>query len=131
LSQCVHGRPPPAPPAKATPAPRQPAKPRARAGVAVKQTVAPRRTPQKEFRPFILGILQESGGRQETEKLFTELERRMEPVLRAADHEQVNQGEVRWRYAARLERKAMLDDGLMLPARPGVWELSAKGLETP
>jgi hypothetical protein len=49
-------------------------------------------------------------------------------VLRPADHETVNQGELRWRYAARLERKAMLDDGLIAaPRQPGVWELTDLG----
>ena len=36
-----------------------------------------------------------------------------------------------WRYAARLERKAMLDDGLIMPPRqPGVWELTELGRST-
>ena len=62
---------------------------------------------------------------------MTELVERMEGVLREADHETVNQGELRWRYAARLERKAMMDDGLMQPAEPGMWQLSPAGLTTP
>ena len=88
----------------------------------------PRRTPQREFRPHILAALQASGGRAEMEDVMAEIARRMEDVLRPADHETVNQGELRWRYAARLERKAMLDDGLVAPPRqPGVWELTDLG----
>jgi hypothetical protein len=78
-----------------------------------------------------LATLQESGGRADVEDVMAELARRMEPVLRPADHETVNQGELRWRYAARLERKAMLDEGLIMPPRqPGVWELTELGRTT-
>jgi hypothetical protein len=88
----------------------------------------PRRTPQRDFRRYILAALQERGGRADIEDLMGDLVERMEPVLRDADHEKVNQGELRWRYAARLERKAMLDDGLiMAPRQPGVWELTDLG----
>jgi hypothetical protein len=140
LSTCVHGqpKPPPAePPAKAAPRKATPqtttARTTARSSAAKApatsvRSAPPRRTPQREFRPHILAALQESGGRAEVEDLMSEIARRMEPVLRPADHETVNQGEVRWRYAARLERKAMLDDGLMAPPRqPGVWELTDQG----
>ncbi|MFC4783551.1 hypothetical protein ACT8ZV_03695 [Nocardioides sp. MAHUQ-72] len=131
LSQCVHGQPPPPPPEKkAAPVRRaKPATSRAKAAPAVSVTSKPpRRTPQREFRRFILAALQDNGGRAEMEDVMAELERRMEPVLRPADHETVNQGEIRWRYAARLERKAMLDEGLIQPPRqPGVWELTDLG----
>lgn len=142
LSTCVHGQPKPPPTEKPPPgtasrgtasrstAPRK-ATTRKSAEKGPPTTVRsapPRRTPQREFRPHILAALQECGGRAEVEDLMSELARRMEPVLRPADHETVNQGELRWRYAARLERKAMLDDGLMAPPRqPGVWELTDQG----
>lgn len=129
LSQCVHGQPPPPPPEKKAPVKK--AAPRATRARATGTSVAkapPRRTPQREFRSYILAALQESGGRAEVEDVMAELARRMETVLRPADHETVNQGELRWRYAARLERKAMLDEGLILPPRqPGVWELTDLG----
>ncbi|WP_372728652.1 hypothetical protein [Nocardioides sp.] len=127
LSMCVHGQ----PKRVATPASATPAKPRPKPAV----TKAPakktwtRRTPQAEFRPHLLAILREHGGSSEVEDLMTELVVRMEGVLREADHETVNQGELRWRYAARLERKAMIDDGLMQPAQqPGIWQLTEQGL---
>jgi len=129
LSQCVHGQPPPPPPEKRAPVKK--AAPRAARARAAGTSVAkapPRRTPQREFRSYILAALQDSGGRAEVEDVMAEIARRMETVLRPADHETVNQGELRWRYAARLERKAMLDDGLILPPRqPGVWELTDLG----
>ena len=145
LSQCVHGRPPTPPPDKPAPkraAPKTTRAPRSSAprAAAERATPAPstrtsvssrppRRTPQREFRRHILGALQDSGGRAAQDDVMAEVARRMEDVLRPADHETVNQGELRWRYAARLERRAMQDEGLMLPPRqPGVWELSDSGL---
>ena len=138
LSQCVHGNPPSPPPERTTArkAPARKAAPRAttsrstaKAAPAVSvSSTPPRRTPQREFRPHILAALQASGGRADMEDVMVEIARSMEGVLRPADHETVNQGEVRWRYAARLERKAMLDDGLVAPPRePGVWELTDLG----
>ena len=138
LSQCVHGNPPSPPPERTATrkAPAKKAAPRAttsrstaKAAPAVSvSSTPPRRTPQREFRPHILAALQASGGRADMEDVMVEIARSMEGVLRPADHETVNQGEVRWRYAARLERKAMLDDGLVAPPRePGVWELTDLG----
>ncbi|NYD43166.1 hypothetical protein [Nocardioides panaciterrulae] len=143
LSQCVHGRPPTPPAEKPAPAAartttrtsRTTSRTTTRAasptatGRATVSSRPPRRTPQREFRRHILGALQDSGGRADVEDLMAEVARRMEEVLRPADHETVNQGELRWRYAARLERRAMQDEGLMVPpSRPGLWELSDAGL---
>jgi hypothetical protein len=139
LSQCVHGQPPPPPPEKkAAPAPRARRTSASTSTTRTSSTPAvsvsskpPRRTPQRDFRRYILAALQERDGRADIEDLMADLVERMEPVLRDADHETVNQGEVRWRYAARLERKAMLDDGLiMAPREPGVWELTDLGRAT-
>lgn len=128
LSTCVHGQPPPPPVAKKAPAPRRTTSAKTVPGTATTWT---RRTPQATFRPYLLGILQDHGGSREMEALMGDLVSRMDGVLREADHELVNQGELRWRYAARLERKAMVDDGLMLPPQqPGVWQLSPEGLAT-
>ena len=144
LSQCVHGN-PPAPPAEKKAAPRstggrttstgtraRPARAASTPAPATRTTVSskpPRRTPQREFRRHILAALQDAGGRADVEDVMAEVARRMEDVLRPADHETVNQGELRWRYAARLERRAMQDEGLMVPPRrPGLWELSENGL---
>jgi len=86
-----------------------------------------RRTGQEVFRPHILQILREYGGRLDAEDLLTELESRMDVVLLERDREMSPQGEVRWRTTARAERKAMIDEGLVV-AQPGVWELTEKGL---
>ena len=110
-AHCVHGMPPPPPEEpKKKPAPRA-AKPRvakaasgtstsSASGVSVRRT-GTIRTPQREFR---------------------------QPILREGDYETVERGEPRWRKAARFERKAMVDDGLLMPLQtPGVWTLTPHG----
>jgi hypothetical protein len=145
LATCVHGQPPPPPPppkpVRAT-KPRRAAAPKAVAsptagpprlkrGVAVTGG-ARKRTPQTEFKPYIVELLQEAGGEQHIDDLFAELEARMEPMLLPGDYETMPpQNEVRWRYNARWARKALVDDGLLLPpSRPGVWQLTSDGHAT-
>lgn len=137
-AQCVHGMPapPPAEPRK-KPAPRA-TKPRAAkttssgaassaSRVSVRHT-GTSRTPQREFRQPILEVLAANGGEHPMDEVLVEVERRMEPVLREGDYETVERGEPRWRKAARFERKAMVDDGLLMPLQsPGVWTLSPHG----
>ncbi|MEE3922082.1 hypothetical protein V2I01_38760 [Micromonospora sp. BRA006-A] len=61
------------------------------------------------------------------DKVLAELERRMEHVFLDGDYGVVDGDEVRWRNAARWERKAMVDDGLIKrTAHRGVWELTRK-----
>ena len=43
------------------------------------------------------------------------------------DRQKAPTGEVRWHTAARAERKAMIDEGLIVPAQPGVWQLTERG----
>jgi hypothetical protein len=145
LATCVHGQPPP-PPRVAAP-PRQPAA-RRRATPAARATPASpaggqhrlkrgvalsggarKRTPQAEFKPYIVELLQAAGGEQHIDDLFEELEVRMEPILLPGDYETMPpQNEVRWRYNARWARKALVDEGLLMaPRRPGFWELTAAG----
>jgi hypothetical protein len=86
-------------------------------------------TAQREFRPYIIEILQQNGGRQEIHKLLLELERRMEPRFLGGDYRLLTDGEVRWRNAARWERKEMVEDGLLKPnSDRGVWELTGIGM---
>ena len=117
-----------APRVRATPAPVVTGPPR------LKRAVAPtggarKRTPQTEFKPYIVELLQEAGGEQHVDDLFEALEQRMEPILLPGDYETMPpQNEVRWRYNARWARKALVDDGLLMPPRlPGVWELTPEG----
>lgn len=125
-SQCIHGQPPPAPkPATAAPArPRK--KPAAKSrtpGVAT--TSAQRRwSPPEVFRPLILAVLEDAGGALEADDLFAELESLAEDRLLAGDREKTPQGELRWRYAARRARQALIDEGVMTKGKPGVWQLA-------
>ncbi|MGZ4446265.1 MAG: hypothetical protein ACXVEC_06245 [Nocardioides sp.] len=136
LSTCVHGMPKP-PPVEEKPkaAPRAARTPRAAASTTTRSTpgltvrqVGAKRTPQREFRPYILEALVEAGGRAPADLVLGAVEQLMADVLRDGDREPTPAGEVRWRSAARFERKAMLDDGLLLPVvETGVWELSPEG----
>ncbi|MCW2766831.1 MAG: hypothetical protein JWO11_2790 [Nocardioides sp.] len=142
LATCVHGQPPPPPPVVQQATPRRTAAPRARATPApavqgpprLKRAVAltngtRKRTPQTEFKPYIVELLQRAGGEQHVDDLFAELEVRMEAILLPGDYETMPpQDEVRWRYNARWARKALVDEGLLMPPRrPGVWELTPAG----
>jgi len=132
LSQCIHGRPPPVPQpvVKATP------KPRKRAATTTRSTTAPARvvnrrwTPPEVFKPLILSVLEQAGGELDADDLFLELEIAAEDRLLPGDNETTPEGELRWRYAARRARIALIDEGLMTKARPGVWQLARPGRES-
>ena len=125
-SQCPHGRPPPPPPIKATPAPRprKRAAPKPRAAATPPPTVTRRWTPPEVFKPLILTVLEQAGGELEADEVFVALEALAQDHLRPADTETTPDGELRWRYAARRARVALIDEGLMTKSRPGVWELA-------
>jgi hypothetical protein len=44
--------------------------------------------------------------------------------LLPGDREETPSGELRWRYAARRARMALIEEGLMTKGRPGVWQLA-------
>lgn len=130
LNTCVHGM-PKAPPEPA-PSPRAPrsrsAAPRT---TTVRTTTTAARPPsrvtdQSAFRPHIVRILKQEGS-LETEDMLLELEMAMEDELRERDRQPTPTGEVRWHQSARMERKAMIDAGLMAGGKPGVWELTDAG----
>lgn len=121
-SQCIHGMPAPAPAPAKKAAPKPAAKPRTPRVAA--QPVNRRWTPPEVFKPLILEVLQEAGGQLEADEALLELEIRTEDLLLAGDHEKTPQGELRWRYAARRARAALIDEGLMTKSRPGLWQLA-------
>jgi hypothetical protein len=127
-SQCIHGQPPPPPKAAPTrTAPRAPRAPRTttRTATAPPARSLPRRwTPPEVFKPVIVAVLQEAGGELEQDDVFAQLEERMAERLTAADHETTPEGELRWRYAARRARQALIAEGEMTKGRPGVWSLA-------
>jgi hypothetical protein len=87
------------------------------------------RTEQAVFRGHIGRLLQEQGPLETAEALEL-LGEVMAEVLRDRDRATSPTGEIRWHTAARAERKAMMDDGLIVPAQPGVWELTDLGRGT-
>ncbi len=131
-SQCIHGQPPPSPPAKPTtvpkatrtPKPKKRAPARASGPDKPEKPVTRRWTPPEDFKPLILSVLTEAGGALDAEDLFLELEVLAEDRLRPADSELTPEGELRWRYAARRARMALIEEGLMTKTRPGVWQLA-------
>jgi hypothetical protein len=129
-SQCIHGQPPPPVPiktVKAPPRPRKPPAPRSRPASAPPKQVTLRWTPPDVFKPLILTVLERAGGELEADELFLELEILAEDRLRPEDSETTPEGELRWRYAARRARVALIDEGLMTRTRPGVWQLARTG----
>ena len=99
-STCIHGRPPPPEPTRAAAPPRKRAAPRKTTKGAPAKTVARRWTPPEAFKPLILAVLEDAGGELEAE------------------------GELRWRYAVRRARVALMDEGLMTKGTPGLWQLA-------
>ena len=133
LTQCIHGRPPPVPQqaVKATPRPRKrtPAT-TTRTTPAPTKVVNRRWTPPEVFKPLILSVLEQAGGELDADDLFLELEIAAEDRLLPGDNETTPEGELRWRYAARRARIALIDEGLMTKARPGVWQLAWPGRDS-
>ena len=73
-------------------------------------------------------VLREAGGELEQDEVFDRLESRLSESLLDADRERTPEGELRWRYAARRARQALIAEGLMAKSRPGVWSLAPSGL---
>lgn len=127
-STCIHGMPKPSPAPAARPAARPRAAKRAPAGASTSSPPRRRRwTPPEALRPHILEVLEEAGGELDAEDLFETLEAKVAGSLLAADHERTPEGELRWRYAARRARQTLIAEGLMVSARPGVWQLRSPG----
>jgi hypothetical protein len=128
-SQCIHGQPPPQP-KEATPSPPKPKKgpttrrPAPAAPEKPEKPVKLRWTPPEVFKPLIITALEEAGGELEADELFLELEILAEDRLLPEDSETTPEGELRWRYAARRARVALIKEGLMTRTRPGVWQLA-------
>jgi hypothetical protein len=128
-SQCLHGRPPPMP-KEAIASPPKPKKrpiPRGRSSAAPEKVVTLRWTRPDVFKPLIIAVLERAGGELEADELFLELEILAEDRLLPEDSETTPEGELRWRYAARRARVALIAEGLMTKSRPGVWQLAPPG----
>lgn len=135
-STCVHGMPAPAPvtaPAPTGPGTRSGS--RARSTARTRTPAAPRTptapvrraprkwTPPEELAPHIVGVLQAAGGELQADDAFAALEERIGEDLLDGDRQLTPEGELRWRYAARRARAALVAEGVMVKRQPGVWSL--------
>jgi hypothetical protein len=127
LSQCIHGRPPPPVPQKAVKAAPRTGRPATsrRPTAAPAKVVNRRWTPPETLKPLILDVLEEAGGTLDADDVFLELEILMEDKFLPGDKETTPEGELRWRYAARRARVALIDEGLLTKG-PGVWQLAQR-----
>ncbi len=131
-STCIHGNPPAPPPptAKRTPTPRSTPVTRRTTSSTRSAPVAPPRvvnhrwSPPEVFKEPIVEVLGEHGGELDQEDLFDALEVAMAERLKPADQEKTPEGELRWRYAARRARQALIAEGRMTKGRPGIWSLA-------
>ena len=127
-STCIHGNPPAPPPPRASARTVTPRTPRAPRAAAVTPTAPTRKvartwTPPDVVRPAIVAVLVEAGGVLEQDELYRRLEERMAEHLTSADRDPTPEGELRWRYAARRARQALIAEGEMTKGRPGIWSL--------
>lgn len=146
LFTCVHGMPPapvepPAAPtarvtksrvgqAKSTQSPTARTSTRKSAGSEVPVRRAPRKWHSADmFVPHVMVVLQEAGGEMDNDAFFAALEERVQEVLLPGDLQSTPEGELRWRRAARVARRDLAGAGLMLTGTPGMWQLTAAGLE--
>lgn len=121
-SQCVHGR--PSRPAPAATAPRPAKRPATTSPRSTPSKPVSRRwTPPEVFKPLIITVLEQAGGELEAEDALLELEILAEDRLVPGDSELTPSGELRWHYAARRARVALMAEGLMTKTTPGVWRL--------
>ena len=127
LATCVHGMPPAAartPPPKASkPVVRKKAATAASVAASTR-TVTRRWTAPDALKPHILAVLEDADGDLPSEDVFAALEERLDGSLLAGDRETTPEGELRWQYAARRARQLLVQEGLMVTGRPGVWELA-------
>lgn len=120
----MHGQPPRPPEVKAPSRASAVRTARPKAAGAGPARAVSRVTVQDTFRPYIIDVLRDAGGQLDTDSVMQRLAERMHDVLLERDRQVAPGGEVRWQTAARKERKAMIDEGLVVGARPGVWQLT-------
>lgn len=101
---------------------------RAKPPEVVVREVEGKKVPQKEFRAPLMKTLLELGGSAAVSEVREAMEKKMEPMLNAADYEPVSTGEPRWWNAICWERASLVREGFFEDNSPrGVWELSKKG----
>ena len=88
------------------------------------------RVPQRKFRVPLLKALYGLGGRAYSREIRVTMQRLVAPMLGAADHELVSNGQPRWWNAICSVRNDLITEGLFRSdSERGVWELSKRGIE--
>jgi len=113
-----------APPHKASPVRTTSTASRRRVPGTAPKPVTHRWTPPELFKPLILDVLQDAGRPLETDEMLAALEEEIGDRFLAGDHETRPGGELRWHYAARRARQALISEGLMAGGKPGVWQVA-------
>lgn len=88
------------------------------------------RTPEPAYYLPILDALVRLGGRGKVAPVLEHVGKAMKPVLKDVDYEPLSgdNGEIRWRNAAKWARNTMVEEGLLKNDSPyGVWEISEAG----
>lgn len=130
LSQCVHGMPAPAAPAEPVKVPTAARKRVPGTRAATETTTRPvsrRWTPPEVLSPAIIELLREAGGELRGEDVLEQLGELLADRLRPGDEELTPGGELRWHYAARRARQALIAEGVMVSGAPGMWTLADRG----
>ncbi len=88
------------------------------------------KTPQGEFRPYIVSILKKHGGQLHRGTVLKELEQLMAKQLTTYDNEEISSGTIRWQKSAEWEVRVMREEGVLKPVADmarGIWALSDNG----
>jgi hypothetical protein len=84
----------------------------------------------KQFRAPLLETLYARGGKAYSREIRATMKPLLAPMLSAADHELVSNGQPRWWSAICSVRNDLVRDGIFLnDSERGVWELSRRGFE--
>ncbi|MGZ6734327.1 MAG: hypothetical protein ACXVDH_06735 [Nocardioides sp.] len=81
-------------------------------------------TPPDELSEVIVELLRDAGGALPGEDLLERLGEAIAPRLRQGDEDRMPSGELRWHYAARRARQALIADGVMAPGTHEMWTLA-------
>ena len=85
-------------------------------------------TPKDRYRPLILEILSELGGKAPSKVVERKVEERMQGHFRPDDLRPLDSGEIRWRKRLHWCRHYMVEDGLLRKDSPrGIWEMTDLG----
>jgi hypothetical protein len=85
-------------------------------------------TPQRAFYRPLADALLSLGGSARTKDAIASVGKAMESVLKPADHDPVQSGQIRWMVNVRFARQKLREHGLITGAEIGRWTLSPAGI---